>query len=208
MAREMGVKTPLADEPLHLTRHRGWLRPRLETEEGMEGVAVLGEEAVCAQNPHDQPISRPRRHTGETRWGKHGGPPSESDARQRVSLSLDTEPSKGCHRISGSSLESQTTGTWVLPYREVFLHNGGVLEEFPDMATLNVKNFPPDLYEWLKEKAAAERRSVARQIVHIVEKAVEAEEPLSILKLRGLGKEAWRGVDAADYVAEERGSWD
>ncbi len=76
------------------------------------------------------------------------------------------------------------------------------------MATLNVKNFPPDLYEQLKERAAVERRSIAQQVVHLLEKAVDAQEPLSILKLRGLGKEAWQGVDAAEYVAEERGSWD
>lgn len=76
------------------------------------------------------------------------------------------------------------------------------------MATLNVKNFPPDLYEQLKERAAVERRSIAQQVVHLLEKAVDTQEPLSILKLRGLGKEAWQGVDAAGYVAEERGSWD
>jgi hypothetical protein len=29
-----------------------------EIEDGMEGVAVLGREAICAQHPHDQPISR------------------------------------------------------------------------------------------------------------------------------------------------------
>jgi plasmid stability protein len=76
------------------------------------------------------------------------------------------------------------------------------------MATLNVKNFPPDLYERLKERAEAERRSVAQQVVRLLEKAVEDETPLSVLRLRGLGKESWRGVDAARYVAEERGAWD
>ena len=76
------------------------------------------------------------------------------------------------------------------------------------MATLNIKNFPPDLYARLKEVASAERRSVAQQVVHLLESAVEADVPLSILELRGLGREAWEGVDAAGYVAEERGSWD
>lgn len=76
------------------------------------------------------------------------------------------------------------------------------------MATLNVKNFPAELYERLKRQATTERRSVAQQVVHLVEKAVEEETPLSILRLRGLGKETWRGVDAVRYVAEERGSWD
>lgn len=76
------------------------------------------------------------------------------------------------------------------------------------MATLNVKNFPPELYETLKQRARAEKRSVARQVVVLLEKAVEKETPLSVLRLRGLGKRTWEGVDAAGYVAEERGSWD
>ena len=29
----------------------------------------------------------------------------------------------------------------------------------------------------------------------------------SILELRGLGKEVWQGVDAAEYVRHERASW-
>jgi len=30
----------------------------------------------------------------------------------------------------------------------------------------------------------------------------------AILELRGLGKEIWRDVDAAEHVANERDSWD
>jgi hypothetical protein len=33
-------------------------------------------------------------------------------------------------------------------------------------------------------------------------------DPLSVLGLKGLGKEAWRDIDAADHVARERKSWD
>ncbi|NEP13430.1 MAG: hypothetical protein F6K14_25130 [Symploca sp. SIO2C1] len=29
----------------------------------------------------------------------------------------------------------------------------------------------------------------------------------SILELRGLGKEVWHGIDAQDYVNQERDSW-
>ncbi len=29
----------------------------------------------------------------------------------------------------------------------------------------------------------------------------------SILELRGLGKEIWKGIDAQEYVARERASW-
>jgi hypothetical protein len=31
--------------------------------------------------------------------------------------------------------------------------------------------------------------------------------PVSILELRGLGKEVWEGVDAQEYVERERASW-
>lgn len=30
----------------------------------------------------------------------------------------------------------------------------------------------------------------------------------SLLELEGLGKEIWKGIDAAEYVAKERDSWD
>ena len=76
------------------------------------------------------------------------------------------------------------------------------------MATLNVKNFPDDLYERLKRRAAAQRRSIAGEVVQLLDRAVAEAEPLSILELRGLGKEAWREIDAAEYVREEREAWD
>ena len=75
------------------------------------------------------------------------------------------------------------------------------------MATLNVKNFPDSLYDRLRERAAAERRSIAGEVVHLLGRAIEQSEPASILELRGLGKESWRGVEAASYVAEERDAW-
>jgi hypothetical protein len=33
------------------------------------------------------------------------------------------------------------------------------------------------------------------------------EQPRSILELCGLGKEIWRGIDAQQYVRNERSSW-
>jgi len=76
------------------------------------------------------------------------------------------------------------------------------------MATLNVKNFPDDLYERLKRRAAAQRRSIAGEVVRLLDRAVAEAEPLSILELRGLGKEAWREIDAAEHVRAEREAWD
>jgi plasmid stability protein len=76
------------------------------------------------------------------------------------------------------------------------------------MATLNVKNFPDDLYERIKRRAVAERRSIAGEVVQLLEHAVADAEPRSILELRGLGKEMWREIDVAEYIRGERDSWD
>lgn len=76
------------------------------------------------------------------------------------------------------------------------------------MATLNIKNFPDPLYEKLQERAQQEHRSLAQQVIHILNQTVEQEKPLSILGLEGLGKEIWEGIDAVEYIRQERDSWD
>lgn len=76
------------------------------------------------------------------------------------------------------------------------------------MATLNVKNLPDNLYKKLQARARRERRSVAQEVTHLLSQALEASKPLSILELQGLGKEYWRGIDAASHVERERRSWD
>ena len=76
------------------------------------------------------------------------------------------------------------------------------------MATLNIKNFPASLYRKLKERARRERRSMAQEVTHILEKALEEPEPLSILELEGLGEDLWHDQDAEVHVARERDSWD
>lgn len=76
------------------------------------------------------------------------------------------------------------------------------------MATLNVKNLPDALYRRLRKRARERRRSIAQEVTLILEEAVERSEPVSILGLRGLGKEAWRGTDAAAHVDAERRAWD
>jgi plasmid stability protein len=67
---------------------------------------------------------------------------------------------------------------------------------------------PDPLYRRLQKRARDRRRSVAQEVAVILEEALEREEPLSILELRGLGKEAWRGVDAAAHLEAERRTWD
>jgi plasmid stability protein len=76
------------------------------------------------------------------------------------------------------------------------------------LATLNVKNLPDALYRKLQARARRDHRSVAQEVTHLLSEALESSKPLSILELRGLGKELWQGVDAAAHVKRERASWD
>jgi antitoxin FitA-like protein len=75
------------------------------------------------------------------------------------------------------------------------------------MATLNVKHLPDVLYRKLKARAKRERRSVAQEVTVLLTQALEPPALLSILDLRGLGKEHWRNVDAAAHVEDERAAW-
>jgi len=76
------------------------------------------------------------------------------------------------------------------------------------VATLNIKNLPDRLYKKLQARAKQERRSVAQEVTHLLDAALDAPKPLSILGLRGLGKEHWQDIDAATHVQRERTAWD
>ena len=76
------------------------------------------------------------------------------------------------------------------------------------MAVLNVKNLPDGLYRKLQARAKRERRSVAQEVTHLLSEALETPRALSILELEGLGKEQWKGIDAAAHVRAERDAWD
>lgn len=77
------------------------------------------------------------------------------------------------------------------------------------MAVLKITDFPKDLHEKLRVRAEKEHRSVAQQALHLLEEALEKNgEAYSIFDLRGLGKDLWRGENAAEYVKRERDSWD
>jgi len=69
---------------------------------------------------------------------------------------------------------------------------------------LNIKNIPDTLYRKIKDRAKRERRSIAAEVIHILSQATEQTSTLSILDLQGLGKEVWKGKDAARYVNKER----
>lgn len=76
------------------------------------------------------------------------------------------------------------------------------------MATLNVKNLPDPLYKKLQARARSQRRSLSQEVIQLLTQALEDPGTQSVLELRGLGKELWKGVDAAAHVERERRSWD
>ena len=76
------------------------------------------------------------------------------------------------------------------------------------MATLNVKNLPDTLYKKLQARAKRDRRSVAQEVTYLLNEALDASKPLSILELQGLGKASWQDTAATAHVRRERSSWD
>jgi len=79
------------------------------------------------------------------------------------------------------------------------------------VATLNIKDFPDKLYRRIKQRAGTNGRTLAQEVVHLLDGATTEEPRVSLLALEGLGKDVWRKAlqdrDAADYIAEERDSW-
>jgi len=75
------------------------------------------------------------------------------------------------------------------------------------VATLNIKNFPDGLYEQLRELAEQEHRSISQQVTHLLHESVVPDRGISLRELRGLGIEAWDGIDAVEHVNRERDAW-
>jgi len=75
------------------------------------------------------------------------------------------------------------------------------------MAILSIKNFPDDLYHKLRAPAKRQHRSVTQEVIQLLSELLENPKPLSVLDLKGLGKEHWKGIDPAKRVARERASW-
>ena len=48
---------------------------------------------------------------------------------------------------------------------------------------------------------------IERALEVLAEKEAQPEDSTSILQLQGLGKETWQGIDAQEYVDQERTAW-
>jgi plasmid stability protein len=76
------------------------------------------------------------------------------------------------------------------------------------MAVLNIKSVPDKLYRKLQARAKRERRSVAQEVIQILDQALTEPPRLSIMDLQGRGKEIWQGINSDQYIQEERRGWD
>lgn len=59
-----------------------------------------------------------------------------------------------------------------------------------------VENLTPD-----------EQLRLLEELASIVRRRITQKPKRSIMELEGLGKEIWQGIDAQEYVNQERDSW-
>lgn len=80
------------------------------------------------------------------------------------------------------------------------------MEDF-DPSTLNIKDFPKELYQSLVDLAKSNHRSLSQEVIYLLEKAVKASDSKkpSLLELQGLGKKYWKNVPK--HTAQERDTW-
>jgi hypothetical protein len=53
-----------------------------------------------------------------------------------------------------------------------------------------------------------DQQRLIQELTSRVSRSGPAESKHSIMELCGLGKEIWQGIDAQEYVRNERASWD
>ena len=75
------------------------------------------------------------------------------------------------------------------------------------MAVLNVKKVPDKLYRALQRRADQDRRSVAQEVLYVLSRYLQTPARHSIVELRGLGKELWKGIRVDRYLKAERDAW-
>lgn len=59
-----------------------------------------------------------------------------------------------------------------------------------------------------RELPVEEQLQLIEDLISVARHRVQAKPKHSIMELRGLGKEIWEGIDPAQYIDEERNSWD
>ena len=65
-----------------------------------------------------------------------------------------------------------------------------------------------DILKKTRELELAEQLQLLQTLVDLVKHQVGKSKPHSIMELEGLGADIWQGIDAQNYVNEERASWE
>jgi plasmid stability protein len=75
------------------------------------------------------------------------------------------------------------------------------------MATLNVKNFPDDLYRALRRQARERGRSLSREVTVLLREQVQVPKKYTVEDLPKALRGAFRRVDIDAFLRKERESW-
>ncbi|HLJ34380.1 MAG TPA: hypothetical protein VKU38_12035 [Ktedonobacteraceae bacterium] len=71
---------------------------------------------------------------------------------------------------------------------------------------------PGDAYltvlQMARELPVEEQLQLIEDLISVARHKVHAKPAHSITELEGLGKEIWEGIDVAQYINDERNSWD
>jgi hypothetical protein len=74
-----------------------------------------------------------------------------------------------------------------------------------------MKTLDPPSYEQILRQAArlepADQLRLLEDLAALVRHQIATAPRQSITALRGLGREVWQGIDAQDYVDQERAAW-
>jgi hypothetical protein len=63
-------------------------------------------------------------------------------------------------------------------------------------------------YEEVLKLTATEKMTLISKILPELSRELKKDTRFNIYDLKGLGKEIWKGVDAQEYVNEERDAWE
>ena len=59
----------------------------------------------------------------------------------------------------------------------------------------------------IRQLSPSERRALLQELLNLYGQGIRLMPRHSLLELEGLGAEIWKGIDAQEYVNEERRSW-
>ncbi|XWK88937.1 MAG: hypothetical protein U7127_02400 [Phormidium sp.] len=64
-----------------------------------------------------------------------------------------------------------------------------------------------EILKLARQLSPEEQLQLANDLLSVARHRVMAKPTRSIMELKGLGKEVWKGIDAQEYVNQERDSW-